>query len=222
MKNEKDVRKVVEGVSARVRRKPERLTEILTAAFEEFVLHGYAATRLEDVATRAGVTKGTIYFHFQNKEDVFVHMVHELSAPMRLKSEEFLREGPEDGVEFLKAYLRFAHDQIFNDRHAREILRLMISESTRFPDLVDEHFNQFIEPMLNRIRSGLAASAREGKVRNAPVIDFPDLVFSPVLALNIIVLVFADRRAIDPQKRLAAAEDLLLHGLLPRDDGASS
>ncbi|MBX9458122.1 MAG: TetR/AcrR family transcriptional regulator [Rhizobium sp.] len=222
MNNEKNVGKPVEDVSTRIRRKPERLTEILAAAFEEFVLHGYTATRLEDVAARAGVTKGTIYFHFQNKENVFVHMVHELTAPMKLKSEEFLREASEDGIEFLRAYLRFAHDRIFNDRHAREILRLMISESTRFPDLVDEHLGQFIEPVLSRISTSLATAAREGKVRNAPAIECPDVIMSPILALNIIVLIFADRKALDPQLHLAAAEDLLLNGLLPRDGDSPS
>ncbi|MCK9910872.1 TetR/AcrR family transcriptional regulator, partial [Microbacteriaceae bacterium K1510] len=55
----------------RARRKAERPSEILEAAFEEFALHGYAATRLEDVAARAGVTKGTIYIYFENKERVF-------------------------------------------------------------------------------------------------------------------------------------------------------
>lgn len=222
MKTEKIGGKTTSDPSMRVRRKPERLTGILAAAFEEFARHGYAATRLEDVAARAGVTKGTIYFHFQNKETVFVHMVHELSAPMRRNSEEFLRDGPEDGVEFLRAYLRFAHDRIFNDRHAREILRLLISEATRFPDLVDEHFGQFIEPVLNRIRTSLAAAARDGKVRNSPAIDFPDVVFSPILALNVVVLIFADRKGIAREKHLAAAEDLLLYGLLPRSGNSPS
>lgn len=64
--------------SVRARRKFERPGEILEAAFEEFVENGYAGTRLEDVAARAGVTKGTIYFYFESKEDVFASMVREL------------------------------------------------------------------------------------------------------------------------------------------------
>src|SRR5882757_1294467 len=69
----------------RARRKAERPAEILDAAFEEFVKHGYAATRLEDVAKLAGVTKGTIYFYFETKERVFDEMI-------RHKSQAFFPE----------------------------------------------------------------------------------------------------------------------------------
>ena len=62
-------------IKKRARRKAERPAEILDAAFEEFAKSGYAATRLEDVAARACVTKGTIYFYFETKERVFDEMI---------------------------------------------------------------------------------------------------------------------------------------------------
>jgi len=201
----------------RIRRKPERPMEILTAAFEEFVRCGYAATRLEDVAIRAGVTKGTIYFHFENKEKVFVQMVRELSKPVWQKTDEFLRQRPDDVVEFLSSYLDFAHGLLFEDRHAREILRLLISEATRFPELVDEHFAQFVEPIFEHLRKGLGEAAEAGKIRRSPALDFPDLLLSPVLALNIAMLLFSGRKPIDAKRHLDAAKDVFLMGLLPRD-----
>jgi AcrR family transcriptional regulator len=63
----------------RARSKAERPAEILDATFEEFVKNGYAATRQEDVAARAGVTKGTIYFYFETKERFFEEMVRHTS-----------------------------------------------------------------------------------------------------------------------------------------------
>ena len=66
-------------MTKRARRKAERPAEILDAAFEEFVKNGYAATRLEDVAARANVTKGTIYFYFETKERVFDEMIRHKS-----------------------------------------------------------------------------------------------------------------------------------------------
>jgi AcrR family transcriptional regulator len=201
----------------KTRRKPERPGEILAAAFEEFVLSGYAATRLEDVATRAGVTKGTIYFHFQNKEQVFVQMVRELSRPLIARTEAFLKNRPADFVEFLESYLEFTHGLVFEDRHAREILRLLISEASRFPELIDEHSAQFIEPIFAQLRIELDKEMRAGRVRTSPVLDFPDLLLSPVLALNIFMLLFSDRRALDPKLHLKAAKDLLLYGLLARN-----
>ena len=59
----------------RRRRKAERPQEILDAAFVEFSHHGYAVTTLDRIAERAGVTKGTIYVYFQNKEHLFISMV---------------------------------------------------------------------------------------------------------------------------------------------------
>lgn len=198
------------------RRKAERPTEILHAAFEEFVRTGYAATRLEDVAARAGVTKGTIYFHFQSKENVFNQMVRELSKPMHQRTQQFLDSNQQSGIEFLSAYLDFAYAEVLEDRHAREILRLLIAEATRFPDLVDEHFQYVLQPVFLRLQETLADATRDCQIRNSPAAQFPDLLLSPMLTLNIFLLVFADRKPIDPRKHLEAAKDLIFNGLLPR------
>ena len=59
------------------RRKEARPAELLAAALELFVEKGYAGTRLDDVAQRAGVSKGTLYLYFENKEDLFKAVVRE-------------------------------------------------------------------------------------------------------------------------------------------------
>ena len=64
---------------ARRRRKAERPQEILEAAFAEFSRNGYAMTTLDQIAERAGVTKGTIYVYFENKEHLFISMVREVT-----------------------------------------------------------------------------------------------------------------------------------------------
>jgi AcrR family transcriptional regulator len=200
----------------KIRRKPERPGEILAAAFEEFVLHGYAATRLEDVAARAGVTKGTIYFHFENKENVFVQMVRELSKPLQRSIEDFLSQETDDVVALLSGFVDFTHDLVLKDRYAREILRLLIAEAGRFPDLVDEHTAQFIDPMLDHLREKLVRAAEAGKIRKSPALDFPELMIAPALTLNVFMLLFADRQDAEAKARVTAAKDLLLNGLLPR------
>ena len=198
------------------RRKPERPAEILLAAFEEFISKGFATTRLEDVAARAGVTKATIYFHFHSKENVFVQMIQELSKPMREKSQQFLDNAHDDGISFLESYLEFSYDQIINDRYSREILRLLISEGAHFPGLVDEYSKSVFMPAFERLRELLCADANSGKIRSAPALAFPDLMTSPVLALNVLLLLFSGRSDIDPKKHLEAAKDLLLNGLRNR------
>lgn len=198
------------------RRKPERPAEILLAAFEEFIAKGFATTRLEDVAARAGVTKATIYFHFHSKENVFVQMIRELSKPMREKAETFMANTPDDGLSFLESYLEHSYDQIINDRYSREILRLLISEGAHFPGLVDEYSQCVFRPVLERLQQTLEADAGKGKVRKSAALDYPDLMAAPVLSLNVVLLLFAGRSDIDPKKHLEAAKDLLLYGLVNR------
>src|SRR5262249_1395697 len=76
------------------RRKEARPEEIVNAALETFAEHGFAAARLEDVANRAGVTKGTIYLYFENKEDLFQAVVRETVIPILARAEQEVREWP--------------------------------------------------------------------------------------------------------------------------------
>jgi len=193
----------------RARRKAERPGEILEAAFEEFVQKGYAATRLEDVAARAGVTKGTIYFYFENKEQVFVAMVREFSRPLHVQAEEFAANSSSTAPEFLRAYLCFLY-------RSREIFRLLIAEASRFPELIDEHHQNFMGPVVGRLRQSLEDGTAKGEIRPSSILEFPELLLAPALSLNISMLLFSDRRPIDMERHFESAVDLLLNGLLPR------
>jgi AcrR family transcriptional regulator len=208
----------------RTRRREERPGEILEAAFEEFVQKGYAGTRLEDVAARAGVTKGTIYFYFHNKEQVFVTMVREISRPMIAQAEQIFahrRQETTDISDFLRSYLRFFYQTVVTDRRAGEILRLLIAEAGRFPHLADEHFQNFVGPALAMLREVLGEGASTGRLRRTPATEFPELLLAPALQLNIWLLAFAGRRPVDAERHCEAAIDLIMHGLLPRPDHSS-
>lgn len=199
----------------RARRKAERPGEILEAAFEEFVLKGYAATRLEDVAARAGVTKGTIYFYFDSKEMLFASTIRELSKPTHaaLAEEEGDRDCDIRG--YLAAYLHRLYRFIVDDQRSREILRLLIAEAGRFPELVDEHCRACMDPVIERLRVRLEGEAAHGRIRPISLPEAADVVLGPALALNILLLMFANRRPLDAEKFVAAHLDLVLHGLLP-------
>lgn len=197
----------------RARRKAERPTEILDAAFEEFVKNGYAATRLEDVAARAGVTKGTIYFYFETKEQVFAEMVRHISHAVFPELETYARNLEGSYTSRLEALLRFAFSRIAEDRSSRETLRFLISEGTRFPDLVDLHFNEFVQPMLTSVRELVEAGVAAGEFRHAPALAFTDIVLSPALLLSLWSLLFGDRKQIDVRAFTDASFDLFLNGL---------
>ena len=78
----------------RKRRKEARPSELLEAALELFVEKGFAATRLEDVASRAGVSKGTLYLYFENKDALFKAVVQEGIIPVIAENEAIAAEPP--------------------------------------------------------------------------------------------------------------------------------
>jgi AcrR family transcriptional regulator len=203
------------AATIRARRKAERPGEILTAAFEEFILHGYAATRLEDVAARAGVTKGTIYVYFENKEQVFEALSRERGRDLLQRIQSFLDDDREPTVQTLRADLMMLFRALGDDRDSRELLRLMISEAIRFPRLVDEHFQTFFVPVLDKLKEKVRRAIASGALRVAPALDYPELLLAPSLSIHIWTLLFADRRPLDVERYIETAVDLIMNGLLP-------
>lgn len=201
--------------ATRQRRKAERPNEILDAAFQEFALHGYAATRLEDVAARAGVTKGTIYVYFANKEQVFEALVREAGKVQQERLAPFFEDRGEPTLESIRADLFFLFQTCADDQPSQELLRLLISEATRFPALVDEHFDSVFEPVLEKLKERLQRAADAGTIRAAPVLEFPELLMSPGLSMHICKLLFADRWPLDTGRFIETAVDLFLNGLRP-------
>ena len=209
--------------TARARRKAERPGEILDAAFEEFVHCGYAATRLEDIAARAGVTKGTIYVYFENKERVFEALVRDLEKSLREQVEPFFEDRGPPTEQSIRADLTMLYRVFANDRRGRELLRLLIAEAARFPDLVDEHYRNLVGPMFEVLGQRLRQGVANGTFRSTPATNFPELLLGPALSLHIWKLLFSDRKPLDAELHFEAALDLLLRGLLsPATDATGS
>ena len=203
----------------RAQRKAERPREILEAAYEEFVLKGYAATRLEDVAARAGVTKGTIYFYFENKERVFEAMIDEVSKAPIAAFQEAGAPWTGDLRTDVRAHLDRLYSFMALNPRSREILRLLIAEASRFPDLVDRHFENVVSKFVEPLRRRFAEAIAKGEMPSAPVSELPEVVLGPVLALNVLMLLFANRRPLDPCRFVATHRAVLLEGLLSTDRG---
>jgi AcrR family transcriptional regulator len=203
--------------ATRARRKAERPSEILDAAFEEFALHGYAATRLEDVAARAGVTKGTIYVYFESKERLFEALAHECGKELHARIAPIVEDESEPTADSIRANLVSLFHACVDDRRSQEFLRLLISEAMRFPVLVDEHFESFIAPILGKLRQRVQRGIETGVFRATRAVDFPELLMGPALSIHIWKLLFAERRPLDTEQYIQSAVDLLLNGLLAPD-----
>ena len=130
-----------------VRRKEVRATEILDAALTVFVDRGYRATRLEDVGAAAGVTKGTIYLYFRNKESLFTQVVQSTIEPFLAEAEETFAGHVGSAAELLDGLSKQYWEKLGRDKMAL-ISRLMQVEGANFPELS----NFYVEKVLYRGR----------------------------------------------------------------------
>jgi len=200
----------------RRRRKAERPAEILDAAFEAFAERGYAATRLEDVAARAGVTKGTIYLYFPTKETLFEAVVRGHSAGLLADGDATVARAEGTSADKLRMLLHFLYARCVEDRGGREILRFMVAEGQSFPHLVAEHYRDFVVPLLGMVTSLLDQGVAAGQFRADLPRETVRVVIAPTLFLGIVRLIFGDAPPVDEEAYVDAHIEMALTGLLAK------
>lgn len=195
------------------RRKEQRPAEILAAAFDAFSANGFAGTRLEDVAERAGITKGTIYVYFASKEDLFIAALKEQCRPLFDNLVALAREPSGPALAILKAHLDFSARDLLEDARKRDVVRMLMGEGQRFPELVERWHDEVIEPGLEAIATVIRYGVARGEFRPSAVDAFPHLILAPtMLAINWLSI-YGDRKPLDFERLFAAAFDLFAHGL---------
>lgn len=185
-----------------------RRSAILDAARDEFVAKGFAAARLEDIARRAKVAKGTIYLSFPDKEQLFEAVVSDHMAPVvdRIRGMLTGRSGALRPT--LEPMLMALADEISGSRTGA-VLRLLVSEAIRFPHLGERYFREVVEPMLGLQQQLLARAAEAGELRNPAVAEFPQLVMAPILMSLIWQGLFGKVQPLDMHKLLRVHLDTL-------------
>lgn len=204
------------------RRKDARPQELLAAALGQFVERGYAATRLEDVARRAGVSKGTLYLYFANKEELFKavvreHIVHAIGA-----AEETVAGFDGHSGELLRAILMRWWDQI-GDTQLAGITRLMMAEANNFPELAQFYNDEVIVRGNGLITSVLTRGIARGEFRPHDPRVMTAVLTAPVLMLMMWTHSFlpCDMPGLDPQAYMRAFIDMSLNGLLAQPGPAA-
>jgi AcrR family transcriptional regulator len=193
--------------SGRATRAAGRRAAILDAALDEFTARGFAATRLDDVAKRAGVAKGTIYLHFADKEALFQDLLRANLVPLlaRLATPPTPQTSAREMIEqFVDTFVR----EVIATRRA-DVIRLVIMEGARFPQLADFHFRAVVEPSLAAMRRMIEHGVARGEIRHAGLARFPFLVVAPALLSIIWQGLFSRSAPLDVQTMLRAHLDLI-------------
>src|SRR5271155_4251497 len=181
----------------RRRRKAERPHEILEAAFAEFSRDGYAMTTLDQIAERAGVTKGTIYVYFENKEHLFISMVRELMKATLDTVQDMFERHEGSTAELLRAQFSFIYEHIVEDRRRREVVRMLIAEASRFPELADRYHGEILQPCLDMLRQAIQRGIDRGEIRESCIVDSPQVVMAPIALVDLWMMMFEDRQPLD-------------------------
>lgn len=196
------------------RRKEARPGELVAAALALFVEKGYAATRLEDVAARAGVSKGTVYLYFPSKEALFKQVVETGIVPVLDAGEELLSRHPGSASEVLRALVDGWWERIGATELAG-IPKLMISEAGNFPDLAAYYHANVISRGRALLGEALRRGVASGEFRAVDVEAAIDALFSAPLMLAIWRFSFGTccGAGRDASAVLATHLDLVLGGL---------
>jgi AcrR family transcriptional regulator len=194
-------------LGARAIRSMARREAILHAALDEFSARGFAAARLDDVAKRAGVAKGTIYIHFRDKEALFQEIVRSMMSPF---------VGTLEGVFAADAPLRAIADQlvelfvreVFGTRR-KDIIRLIITEGPRFPKLAEFYYREVLSRVLAGAKARLRRAVERGEISHAALARFPQLVAAPAMLAIIWTGLFDRFEPLDVRELLRAHMNIL-------------
>ncbi len=194
------------------RRKKDRPAEITQAALAAFAEKGYAATRVDEVAKRAGVSKGLLYLYFKTKEDLFKAVIRSFLSPRidalisdieetELSAEEFVR-GP---------FLAFARS--LPNSPAKILVRLMIAEGPKHPDLVAWYWDNVVSRAINALRTLIDKGVANGEFRESALNEFPQLLVTPVFFSMIWTIVFKSQMKLDTDRFIEAHVDMVLESI---------
>lgn len=166
------------------RRKEARPAELLAAALELFVEKGFAGTRLEDVAACAGVSKGTLYLYFANKEELFKAVVREaiVERLTQTRSEVAAFDGP---APELIAQLYQSWWTNFGATQAAGISKLMMAESGNFPEIASFFLEEVIEPWHALLAAAIERGIASGEFRRVDVPTFVRVMSAPLVMLSL-------------------------------------
>lgn len=200
----------------RERRKQDRPGELLEAALDLFVEKGFAATRVEEVALRAGVSKGTLFLYFPSKEDLFKAVVREnVVAPVTQGAVEVAQFQGSTGE--LLEWMMLQWWRRYGATKASGISKLVMSEASNFPDLAIFFRNEVIEPAHALVRNALQRGIDRGEFRPMNI----DLTLHSVMAPLLFLVMWKhsmgpccpNHEQIDPEAFISQHARLMARGL---------
>ncbi len=205
----------------RQRRKQARPQELLDAALVLFGEKGFAATRTEEVAARAGVSKGTLYLYYPSKEELLKAVIRDNLGKLIAAGEELFEtfEGPT--ADLLALLLQTWWERVGNTP-ASAIHKIMVAEARNFPGIAEFYNEEVIRPADRLLSNAVQRGIDRGEFRPVPVRETALVLLAPLIFLMLhkhsVGACSLNCDIVKPQNVVAMQTDLVLRGLLRRED----
>ena len=198
------------------RRKADRPAEIVAAAMAVFAEKGFAAAKLDDIARRAGVSKGALYLYFETKEEMFRAVVEQAIAPNIFHVRAMIVSHPGPIGDLLK---------LIPDRIATlvetfpvgGVVKMVIGEARNFPEVARVWHEQLVAPMLGALADAITGAQARGEIRPGDARVYAAQFISPLLLTVIWQETFVPTGAPPFHLRAVARQhlDTMLRGIAP-------
>ena len=205
--------RAVSSATSRVRpnraeRAAERRGAIIEAAMDEFIARGFAATRLDDVARRAGVAKGTIYLHFKDKESMFEELIRTAIVPM---INRLWGTPPRPGAsvrDMVEGFAKTFIEEVATTRRG-DLVRLIVAEGPRFPAVADFSYREVVSRGLAGMRALIELGIARGEIQHKNLARFPQIMVAPALIAVIWQSLFSRHAPLDALEMFRVHLDLI-------------
>ncbi len=203
--------------AARQRRKEARPQELLDAALALFVEKGFAATRTEEVAKRAGVSKGTLYLYYPSKEDLFKAVVRQNLGSLIAEGQQLAQQFEGSSAELLRLLMQAWWARV-GDTPVAGIHKVVLAEVRNFPDLAQFYTDEVILPADSLITTAVQRGIDRGEFCALPLHEVAHVLIAPLMFMAIHRHSFGccpvhGGVEVDPQLMLQTHMDLVLRGL---------
>jgi AcrR family transcriptional regulator len=193
--------------------KEARRSAIIDAALEEFTAQGFTAAKLDDVAVRAGIGKGTIYLYFDSKESLFEEVVRKHLMPDRDMAESYIASmGEGSAAEILTRHFRHIYTFMKHDK-VPPLLMMIQSETARFPNLAEFFYQEMISPTQEMIRHIIRKGVQAGEFRADAESIYPQLLFAPAMSSALWNLAYGRLAPLDLDNYAETHIDFMLRAL---------
>lgn len=204
------------------RRKTARPAEILSAALACFAERGFAATRLDDVAALAGITKGTLYLYFRSKEELFKAVVRQELLPTIEWAEAMVTQSTASSMVVLEQLVEL-FSRVISSRLSA-IPKLVLTEAGNFPELARFYLEEVVDRGMQLLRSILERGVEAGELRPIDTESAVMSVIAPLLLAALWRHSFEPHasRPLDIDALCRTHLELLRHGLAVEPGGRPS